>query len=532
MRLDKVYIDGFKNLKQLEVDFDERQLTTVLIGQNGAGKSNLIEAIAQVFRWVDMRRNEPRFRYRVDYRIKPRAGAVALATRVTLSNVSDEPAILIDGKATKRADFEKHKDDWFPDLVFGYYSGSGRRLEEMFDLHQANYYRAIARNNDEAACYEALVDRRLFYCRPVHSVLALLAHFAFPETKVGRELQARLGITGFHSSLVLFREPWYAKGGKAAKASDAATFWGAEGPAGRSAAKLKELAFHPFGLPGNAIDDYRDKKQDEAQYAAFLKDVDALRAFGSAFSDDGDMFYALEALDVSDLIREVMVWVTRDNDATGDVGFSDLSDGERQLLMVLGLIRISRGKRVLFLLDEPDTHLNPHWQRSYLDLIKEWTGIAADADKSHIVLTTHNPLTISALTRREVRVMHTDKESGLIQVTAPFVDPKGLGISGVLTDIFGMPSTLDEPTQELIDKRNKLARLANLTMAQAQQLEIINDELRKMGFMYQERDPLYRKFLRKLDDVELADAGPLSPEELERRDETTREIIEQLLKKP
>ncbi len=532
MRLDKVYIDGFKNLKQLEVDFDERQLTTVLIGQNGAGKSNLIEAITQVFRWVDVRRNEPRFRYRVDYRIKPRAGDAPAATRVTLSNLPAEPAIRIDGQEVKRTDFEKKKDDWFPDLVFGYYSGSGRRLEETFDRHQANYYKAIARNNDEAACHQALIARRLFYCRPVHGVLALLALFAFAETKVGKELQERLGITGFHSALVLFREPWYAKGGKATKASDAENFWGAEGPAGRTAAKLKEVAFHPFGLPGNAIDDYRDKRQEEAQYATFLNDVGALRAFGAEFSDDSDMFYALEALDVSDLIREVMVWVSRDNYASGDVGYSDLSDGERQLLMVLGLIRISRGQRVLFLLDEPDTHLNPHWQHSYLDLIKEWTDIAADPDKSHIVLTTHNPLTISALTQQEVRVMHTDKTTGLIQVMAPFVDPKGLGIGGVLTDIFGMPSTLDRPTQELIDKRNKLARLANLTVAQAQQLEIINDELRKLGFMYQERDELYREFLRKLDDVELADAGPLSPEELERRDETTREIIEQLLKKP
>ena len=34
MRLDKVYIDGFKNLKQLEVDFDESKLTTVLIGNS------------------------------------------------------------------------------------------------------------------------------------------------------------------------------------------------------------------------------------------------------------------------------------------------------------------------------------------------------------------------------------------------------------------------------------------------------------------------------------------------------------------
>lgn len=53
MRLDKVYIDGFKNLRQLEVDFDESKLTTVLIGQNGAGKSNLIEALARIFRQAE-----------------------------------------------------------------------------------------------------------------------------------------------------------------------------------------------------------------------------------------------------------------------------------------------------------------------------------------------------------------------------------------------------------------------------------------------------------------------------------------------
>ena len=120
MRLDKVYIDGFKNLKQLEVDFDETKLTTVLIGQNGAGKSNLIEAITQVFRWADLRRLKPRFQYRVDYRIKPRTG-VLVPTRVTLSNVLGEAEIQIDGKQVTRAEFEKRKNDWFPDLVFGYY---------------------------------------------------------------------------------------------------------------------------------------------------------------------------------------------------------------------------------------------------------------------------------------------------------------------------------------------------------------------------------------------------------------------------
>jgi len=35
---------GYRNLKNVEVDFDSGTLTTVIIGQNGSGKSNLIEA--------------------------------------------------------------------------------------------------------------------------------------------------------------------------------------------------------------------------------------------------------------------------------------------------------------------------------------------------------------------------------------------------------------------------------------------------------------------------------------------------------
>jgi ABC-type multidrug transport system ATPase subunit len=522
MRLDKVYIDGFKNLKQLTVDFDESKLTTVLIGQNGAGKSNLIEAITQVFRWVDLRKHEPRFEYRVDYRI----GGV----RVTLSKMPKEPAIRVDGKEIKRTEFERRKTELFPDLVFGYYSGGSRRLESLFDTHQKTYYTAIKRESDGAAFTRAQEERRLFYCRPIHGVLALMALFAFPDESVVKELSSKLRISGFHSLLAHFRKPWFAKSQNAAERSPE-NFWGAEGPAGRTARQLQKVAFHPLALNGNAIDDYRDKVQIESQYATFLPGQAELEKFGAGFKNEREMFYALEAMDISDLIREVQVWVTRSDDSSGDVGFADLSDGERQLLMVLGLIRVSRGKRALFLLDEPDTHLNPHWQHSYLKLIEDWTGIAADADKCHIILTSHNPLTISGLTRDEVRVMHSDPESKVVVVEAPFVDPRGLGIGGVLTDIFGMASTLDQPTQELIDARNRLARLSKLDKKQAQALDNINEQLRELGFMYEERDELYRQFLRKLDDVELADSEPRTPQQIRERDEFTKKIIDQLLQK-
>ena len=110
--------------------------------------------------------------------------------------------------------------------------------------------------------------------------------------------------------------------------------------------------------------------------------------------------------------------------------------------MVLGLIRISRGKRALFLLDEPDTHLNPVWQHSYFNLIRDWTGVAAETSNCHIIMTSHNPLTIAALGKEEVRVMFAD-DAGKVTVSAPYTDPKGMGFTATLTEIFGLPTSLD-----------------------------------------------------------------------------------------
>src|SRR4051812_10887626 len=167
-------------------------------------------------------------------------------------------------------------------------------------------------------------------------------------------------------------------------------------------------------------------------------------------------------MDISDLVRDLHLWIKRTNDDSGDVSFSDLSDGERQLLMALGLIRISRGKRALFLLDEPDTHLNPHWQHTYLDLIREWTEVTSTESQCHIIMTSHNPLTIAALQKEEVRVMFQE-ESGKIAINPPYTDPRGMGFTATLTEIFGMPTSLDPDTQRAIDARNVLARSAART---------------------------------------------------------------------
>lgn len=520
MRLDRVYIDGFKNLNDCLADFEEDRITTVVIGQNGAGKSNLIEAIVDVFRFVDFNRAPPRYRYEIEYRIGER--------RVILSNKTGKPIIKSDGKVLSRKEFDKNRDEYFPELVFGYYSGGSRRLEGLFDSHQRRYYNAIKINDNLEECKAALRERRLFYCRPIHGNFALMSFFAQPSPQVKRLLKEMLGITGFHSALTIFRQPWFSNVGKRNAVDKAPDLWDAKGPAGICGRAMRDQAFYPIALVDNPIDDYRAKSTFEVQLGVYFRNRDPLVELSKQYQTDQELFYALEAMDISDLIRELHLWVTRTNNDSGDVSFHDLSDGERQLLMVLGLIRVSRGKRSLFLLDEPDTHLNPHWQHTYLQLIREWTDVAADDDTCHIIMTSHNPLTISSLDKEEVRIM-SQQESGKVTVSAPYTSPHGLGFTATLTEIFGMPTGVDLATQRQLDERNELVQITDRTEKQNSRLVELNDNLDRLGFMFEDREPLYQDFLRSWQNVRYADKPPLTPEQIAARRHAMNLLVKQLL---
>lgn len=77
MRLDYLKIGSakvspthqFKNLKDVCIDFDENESITVVIGWNGTGKSNVLEALAIIFRDLILKMKEPAFAYELKYEI-------------------------------------------------------------------------------------------------------------------------------------------------------------------------------------------------------------------------------------------------------------------------------------------------------------------------------------------------------------------------------------------------------------------------------------------------------------------------------
>src|SRR5205807_7576798 len=118
---------------------------------------------------------------------------------------------------------------------------------------------------------------------------------------------------------------------------------------------------------------------------------------GGPNADSKGLFTFLESLFLCDLVDEVRVTVKRADNHR--INFKQLSEGEQQLLTVLALLLFTQDDESLYLLDEPDTHLNPVWTYDYLALLER----VIQTSKGHLLIATHNPLMIGSLHKSRVR---------------------------------------------------------------------------------------------------------------------------------
>ena len=91
--------------------------------------------------------------------------------------------------------------------------------------------------------------------------------------------------------------------------------------------------------------------------------------------------------------------------------FIELSEGEQQILTVIGLVLITGESDTLFLLDEPDTHLNPKWQRDYNKLLHEFNLVD---ENSQIIVATHSPLIVQSAEKADMFLFKKEGDKVII----------------------------------------------------------------------------------------------------------------------
>jgi hypothetical protein len=219
------------------------------------------------------------------------------------------------------------------------------------------------------------------------------------------------------------------------------------------------------------------------------EDVLALR---NLFDSDLSMFGLLSTLQMAGYLT-VDVRVRKTNGAV--IRADQLSSGEQQILTVLGLLRLQRGQESLFLLDEPNAHFHPGWSRRWYSSVQTVLG---DGQRSQFIAATHEPLLVSNMLRQQIRVLDLDAD-GRTTALVPDTAPRGQGAGGLLTsDLFRLPSQLDEHTQELIDTQYRLIPVAEGDTEARRELQEVTDQLDGLGFATGRRDPALSSFLAEL----------------------------------
>lgn len=80
MRLISLTISQYKNLRDFSLSFDGNSFIDVLVGKNGSGKSNLFEALIEIFRHVfeyDNGKGNPGFDFTIKYEIDSKETEIA-----------------------------------------------------------------------------------------------------------------------------------------------------------------------------------------------------------------------------------------------------------------------------------------------------------------------------------------------------------------------------------------------------------------------------------------------------------------------
>lgn len=537
MRIQQLKIRRFRNLRNFEITFTED--ITMLLGKNGSAKSNLLEAIALIFSRIELGEPPP-FAYYLRYECNSRT--IEIDTGYGEKNIRwvkiGEETISYDSFVNEKAPAQFPEEEtenaeevteeeasqhyrkytpFFPSNVFIYYSGQSNRLAKVCAPVKRKYKTELREGNDPRL-------RRVFLTDGSHSSLILFTFFADGSQWAKDFLRVRLGITELLSArLSLTRPPQMEKAVTPILPDCDYRYWYAGGT-------IRDTirALQAFSIPLRHVIQVEKtgSRQGETQpelqglhlyfnsqfRPEYLLPEDGYRVRPAAVSSEARIFRnppfsrpkgLFQALDDLNLARYGLKihFRLKLERANQPVPLTYLSEGEQQLLTVIGLLRFTKENDTLFLLDEPDTHLNPQWSYEYKQMLEEAMGSAGG---SQIIMATHDPVLIAGMAKENVRLMERksqaeapDEAEWIIKTRLPNEDPRGQSVARILEgELFDLPSALSAEILRDLERKRELAFKDELEPDEKDELRRLARELRDIDLTQVIEDPLYTHFVQ------------------------------------
>lgn len=342
MKIQKIHISSYKNILEQTLILSGDKYTT-LIGTNGSGKSNWLEAISSIF--LSLYIKQPiNMKYNMVY------------------SFSGQTYSVVDGRITKGTQKVSDIKQVLPDKVIACYSGEDQRLWNKF--YKPDYDRFF---ND--AIKNVYQEPEMIYINKYHWTIALISLLCSDREDIRHFLSNIFNVDGKidNSEIsvhILFNNDNIDK----FKQTDAAKF--VRRLQAEEDLRISHIATYDIGARDNA---------DHCRKLYFYLYLLSL----PKINDINKVSKAIESIDIS----------------INGFNIDKLSEGHKKLILIKFITTIIGTENSIILLDEPDAHTHIASKKDILTSIQNC--------QSQTILTTHSPVFIDMMVFDNLRYIES-----------------------------------------------------------------------------------------------------------------------------
>ena len=337
MKIKKLKIEGYKNLN---INLKHNSDIVAIIGNNGSGKSNLLESISYIFK--SLYTGEPQnlsFNYYIEY-----------------SNSNNE--VISIGKEKAKVTFQKDGEtlisiaDYLPKKLIAIYSGEEDRLwKTCYEPYYDNFIRDI--NKTKADGLQHVLAPQMLYLNKYYWHISLLCLALSDLEDNQRFVKEKLGINSIDKVAFTFDKGSY-----------------------KNYSNSPTLSFI-------------QKIDQKSEYT-----IEELKGI---FEEEGyipdDVYkhlYLAFTPKQSKIIKDITLKINE------HLTIEDLSEGEKKLLLIKAAFEFAEQEDSLFILDEPDAHVHLNNKEQ---VVKTFDPYKANRQ---IIITTHSPTITQSISEDEL----------------------------------------------------------------------------------------------------------------------------------
>ncbi|WP_152059507.1 ATP-dependent nuclease [Aliarcobacter butzleri] len=345
MKLKSLKIKGFKNLTGTDgwftLDFTNKDGITVLIGNNGSGKSNVLEAISSIFIGlykISSPNRKPTFSYIIEYSMGEEP-----STDIKIELIDGTYGFYINNIKELKKDFLEWGDRWLPSKVIASYSGEELRLWDTYYKYSYSDFITSVKSNE----LRSLPEQKLFYIDSDYWNAALIVFLLSELASNQNFVLDNLGIVSVENIVFKFNTNNLSK-----YQSNMITEF------------VRRLNPDNNDTITKSFEDFKDFVT-EYEYELFIKLISASQ---------------------SELISNIIINFNR------NLTTEDLSEGQKKQILIRAILEFLADRETLVLLDEPDSHIHVANKLQLKNMLEEY-------EYKNLIFTSHSPTLMNIFDR-------------------------------------------------------------------------------------------------------------------------------------